>query len=47
MVSACICVGLGHTASLRDLWEKKDRGSFTGSFSTDVPEHGVVFVRIH
>jgi alpha-galactosidase len=40
-------IGLGHTASVRDLWEKKDRGSFTDSFSTDVPEHGVVFVRIH
>ncbi len=39
-------VGLGRTAFVRDLWEKKDRGSFTDSFTTEVPEHGVVFVRI-
>jgi alpha-galactosidase len=40
-------IGVGHSASVRDLWEKKDLGSFTDNFSTDVPEHGVVLVRIH
>lgn len=39
-------LGLGTTASVRDLWEKKDKGSFQDSFTTDVPEHGVVLVRI-
>lgn len=39
-------LGLGEAASVRDLWEKKDLGTFHGSFTTDVPEHGVVFVRI-
>jgi alpha-galactosidase len=40
-------IGLGETASVRDLWAKKDLGVQHGSFSTDVPEHGVVVVRIH
>jgi len=40
-------IGLGETASVRDLWEKKNLGQFRGTFTADVPEHGVVFVRIH
>ncbi|MEO6802036.1 MAG: glycoside hydrolase family 27 protein [Granulicella sp.] len=39
-------IGLSQQATVRDLWEKKDLGSFNGSFSIDVPEHGVVLVRI-
>ncbi len=34
------------SASVRDLWEKKDLGKMTGSFSADVPSHGVVMVRV-
>jgi alpha-galactosidase len=30
---------------LRDLWEHKDLGTFTGTYSHDVPSHGVVFLR--
>jgi alpha-galactosidase len=33
-------------AAVRDLWLKKDLGSFTGSFSASVPSHGVVMVII-
>jgi alpha-galactosidase len=39
-------IGLKESASVRDLWEKKDLGQFHGRFSTDIPEHGVVMVRI-
>ena len=37
-------IGLPGDASVRDLWERKDLGRFQGSFSVDVPEHGVVLV---
>ncbi len=33
-------------AKVRDLWQKKDLGQFTGSFRAQVPSHGVVMVRI-
>ena len=33
-------------ASVRDLWSHKDLPSHTGSFSAQVPSHGVVMVRI-
>eukprot|EP01121_Diplochlamys_sp_Union-15-3_P020938 TRINITY_DN832_c0_g1_i1.p1 TRINITY_DN832_c0_g1~~TRINITY_DN832_c0_g1_i1.p1 ORF type:complete len:407 (-),score=79.28 TRINITY_DN832_c0_g1_i1:17-1237(-) len=36
----------GVTASVRDLWAKKDLGSFTGSFTTTVESHGVVFIKL-
>ena len=31
---------------VRDLWRQKDLGTSDGKFSTDVPFHGVVFVKI-
>jgi alpha-galactosidase len=34
------------SASVRDLWEKKDLGKFTGKFSAAVASHGVVMVRV-
>jgi alpha-galactosidase len=34
------------SASVRDLWDKKDLGKFTGRFSARVPSHGVVMVRV-
>ncbi|MGB8988128.1 MAG: glycoside hydrolase family 27 protein, partial [Candidatus Sulfotelmatobacter sp.] len=34
------------TASVRDLWEHKELGKFTGKFSASVPSHGVVMVTI-
>jgi alpha-galactosidase len=33
-------------ASVRDLWAGKDLGSMKGSYSADVPSHGVVVLRV-
>jgi alpha-galactosidase len=33
-------------ATVRDLWAHTDLGTFTGSFTTNVPAHGVVFLKI-
>lgn len=33
-------------ATVRDLWNKKDLGKFTGQFSAKVPSHGVVMARV-
>lgn len=36
------------TYQVRDLWNKKDLGNFTTSFTADaVPPHGNVMVHIH
>jgi len=34
------------TAKIRDLWQKKDIGTSTGAYATDVPSHGVVMLKI-
>jgi alpha-galactosidase len=34
------------SARVRDLWQHKDMGAFTGSYKAAVPGHGVVMVRI-
>jgi alpha-galactosidase len=34
------------SAAVRDLWQHKDLGNFIGSFSSPVPPHGVVMVKI-
>ena len=39
-------IGLQGEVSVRDLWLKKDLGSFRDSYSANVPRHGVVLVRI-
>jgi alpha-galactosidase len=39
-------IGISGQASVRDLWLKKDFGTFTNSYSAYVPAHGVVLVRI-
>ncbi|HEV7219484.1 MAG: glycoside hydrolase family 27 protein [Terriglobales bacterium] len=39
-------IGLQGEASVRDLWVKKDLGTFKDSFTAYVPRHGVVLVRI-
>jgi alpha-galactosidase len=39
-------VGAPEKANLRDLWEHKDLGSFTGSYAADVPKHGVVMLKV-
>ncbi len=40
-------LGLAEDATVRDLWQHKDLGTFHSSFSADVPQHGAVLVRIH
>jgi alpha-galactosidase len=40
-------LGLGADATVRDLWQHKELGSFHGSFSADVPQHSVLLLRIH
>jgi alpha-galactosidase len=37
---------VGVSASVRDLWQHKDLGKFTGKFSASVVSHGVVVVRV-
>ena len=36
----------GDTASVRDLWSRRDLGDFRGSFTTEVPRHGVALIRV-
>jgi alpha-galactosidase len=40
-------IGVFKPADVRDLWQKKDLGQFTGSFSAEVPKHGAVLVKVH
>lgn len=40
-------VGMMGSVTVRDLWGRKDLGKFSGTFSADVPRHGVEVVRIH
>ena len=39
-------IGISGSASIRDLWLKKDLGAFKEKYSAFVPAHGVVLVRI-
>ncbi len=39
-------IGIRGKAKLRDLWAKKDLGTFEKEFSAEVPRHGVVFVKV-
>ena len=39
-------LGSFKAAKVRDLWERKDLGQVTGSFSATVPKHGVVIVKV-
>jgi alpha-galactosidase len=39
-------IGISGTARVRDLWAHSDRGQATGEFSSDVPSHGVVLIRV-
>jgi alpha-galactosidase len=40
-------LGIAGTKKVRDLWEHKEVGEFTDSFSADVHRHGVVMVKIY
>jgi len=39
-------VEAGESANIRDLWLRKDLGAFKGSFTAEVPSHGVVLVKM-
>ena len=39
-------LGLSGQQKVRDLWRQKDLGVFTGKFTSVVPRHGVVLVRV-
>lgn len=39
-------VGINGSASVRDLWEHKDKGVFDESYSVTVPAHGIVMLKI-
>ena len=39
-------VGIGKKASVRDLWKHSDEGDAAGSFTANVPSHGVVLLRL-
>jgi alpha-galactosidase len=39
-------LGLHGTAQIRDLWGHKNLGSFSGSFSAEIPRHGATLIRV-
>ena len=39
-------VGLGDSASVRDVWARKDLGSFREKYTAVVPQHGVVMIQV-
>lgn len=39
-------LGIQGEVTVRDLWRQKDLGNFTNNFQTDIPYHGVKFVKV-
>ena len=39
-------IGVGSSVSIRDLWGRKELGTFKGSYTAQVPRHGVVLLKI-
>jgi alpha-galactosidase len=39
-------VGMGDSASVRDVWARKDLGSFREKYTAAVPQHGVVMIQV-
>jgi alpha-galactosidase len=39
-------LGIPETASVRNLWARKELGTFTRSFTAEVPRHGVVMIKV-
>ena len=39
-------VGAGHSAHVRDLWTRKDIGTFGEKFTANVPRHGAVLIKV-
>jgi alpha-galactosidase len=39
-------IGLSGEVSVRDLWARKDLGTFSGNYTAQVPRHGVVMLKV-
>jgi alpha-galactosidase len=39
-------IGFNGEVSVRDLWERKDLGNFNGSYTAQVPRHGVAMIKV-
>jgi alpha-galactosidase len=39
-------LGISGTHTVRDLWRQKDLGTFSDEFSSVVPRHGTLFVKV-
>jgi alpha-galactosidase len=39
-------IGLPNSVRVRDLWARKDLGTFHGSYTATVPRHGVVMLKV-
>jgi alpha-galactosidase len=39
-------LGLGHSAQVRDLWARKDLGTFQEKYTAEVPKHGAALIKI-
>jgi alpha-galactosidase len=39
-------IGVQGAAKVRDLWQGKDLGSFSGSYTAAVPRHGASLIRV-
>ena len=39
-------IGARSSVRLRDLWQHKDLGSFTGSYTGDIPRHGAILLKV-
>ncbi|PYV15867.1 MAG: alpha-galactosidase [Acidobacteria bacterium] len=39
-------IGVGDSATVRDLWARKNLGEYKRSFTATVPKHGVVMIRV-
>ena len=39
-------IGVSGSATIRDLWGRKDLGSFQDHFTASVPKHGVVMIKV-
>jgi alpha-galactosidase len=39
-------IGAGHSARVRDLWARKDLGTFAEKYTANVPRHGAVLIKV-
>jgi len=49
MNSITVCfrnIGVGDSATIRDLWARKDLGTFQAEYTAKVPGHGVVLIKV-